>query len=54
MLQMGDPIASHMYECFMVKIVGLGTLIADPRTFTKAMTRDAKQWEAAQRTEMKQ
>ena len=53
--QMGDPIASHMYECFMAEIGELGALLADPRTYKEAMKiPDAKQWEDALRTEMKE
>ena len=52
---MGDPIASHMYECFMAEVGELGALLADPRTYREAMKMpDAKQWEEALRTEMKQ
>ena len=51
---MGDPITNHMYECFVVKVGELGTLLADPRTYKDAMKiPDDKQWEEALRTEMK-
>ena len=52
---MGNPIATHMYECFMAEIGELGALLADPRTYKEAMKMpDARQWEEALRTEMKQ
>ena len=52
---MGDPIASHLYKCFMAEVGELGALLADPRTYKEAMkVPDAKHWEGALRTEMKQ
>ena len=30
---MGDPIAGHIYECFMTEVGELGALLADPRTY---------------------
>ena len=39
----------------MAKVGELGALLADPRTYREAMKMpDAKQWEEALRTEMKQ
>ena len=48
---MGDPIASHLYKCFMAEVGELGALLADPRTYKEAMKiPDAKQWEEELRT----
>ena len=33
---MGNPIASHMYECFMAEVKEQGALQADPRTDREA------------------
>ena len=52
---MGDPVASHMYGCFMVEVGEQRALLADPRTYKEAMEMsDAMQWEEALRIEMKQ
>ena len=34
---MSDPIASHMYECFMAEVGKLGSLQADPRNYEETM-----------------
>ena len=44
-----------MYKCLMVEVGELGALLADPRTYKKAMKMpDAKQWEEMLHNEMKQ
>ena len=50
---MGDPIASHMYECCMAEVGELGALLADPRTYKEVMKMPDNKWEEAPRTEMK-
>ena len=51
----GDPIAKHLYGCFMAEVGELGALLADPRADKEAMKMsDANQWEVALCTEMKQ
>ena len=41
----GDPIDSHMYECFVTEVDELGANLADPRTYKEAMKiLNAKQW----------
>ena len=50
---MGDPIARHMYGCFMSEVGGLGALLANPRTYKEAMKMpDAKQRAEAMCTEI--
>ena len=50
---MRDPIASHMYGCFIIEVGELRALLANPRTCKDAMKiPDAKQWEEALRAEM--
>ena len=52
---MGDPIASHINECFVAEVGEQGALLADPRTYKEAIRMpDAKQWEEAKRTEIHQ
>ena len=36
---MGDLIISLMYECFMVEVDELESLLADPRAYKEAMTK---------------
>ena len=52
---MGDPVASHLHECFMAEVGEPGALLVDPHIY-KEVTKmpDAWRWEEALRTEMKQ